>query len=434
MKNFSLFYALTRLFVLPALRMYYRVEKRNYGYFPDQGPVLVCSNHVNAFMDPVMLQANSHRQLYSLARGDAFDHLLLRKLLTAWKMIPIFRQSEGASNLIRNELTFSISAAVLSKGNSLIIYPESVCVQERRVRKLKKGAARIAFQTEEATDFKSGLVLLPLGLTYQNPQQFGSRLMMNFGEPLAVSNYAALYREDRAKALLSITNDLELAMKKLTINIEHRENDGFVEQVFKLLNRAGDYDCSLELTEKINTLTGRDQVEAEALRVQTNSYFESLKERTLEDRFLEADSLKRGSGIQPLVDLFLLVLGMPLYTAGLLTSYPGYSMGHLAERKIARNLEFRASVKMTAGWFAWVGYYLLQLLVVALVFRNWTLLGCYGFTVVVLMYFSLAYNRFLKDYRGRCKAARLNSRSPGEFGRLLGERKVLLDLLKRELR
>lgn len=81
-------------------------------------------------------------------------------------------------------------------------------------------------------NFGSNLVLLPVGLNYSAPKKFRSNLFMNFGDPIATAKYAELYKLDKAKALNELTSELEQAMKKLVVNIQHRENDRLVEDIY----------------------------------------------------------------------------------------------------------------------------------------------------------------------------------------------------------
>ncbi len=440
MKNFSLFYELMKLVVKPAMRLYYKVRITNRDYFPEKGPVLICGNHVNAFMDPISLQLNSRRQLFSLARGDVFEHPVLRRLLTALKLIPIYRLSEGAGNLKKNELTFTISEQVLSQGNALIIYPEAVCVQEKRVRKLKKGAARIAFETEEKNDFNSGLVILPVGHNYSNPQEFGSELLINFGKPIAVKNYQALYLEDKVRAMIRLTNDLELAMKELVIDIKRPENDLFVDQYTEMqvsLSEDADLERKFKrnsgFVRKVNSLTESGDAGFAILKEKTGVYYNELSKLDIKDGDLQTAGLKAGIGFRVLFEFFAVAFGMPFYALGLALNYPAYLLGSLAQYKLAKNIEFRASIRFTVGWFSWIGYYLLQLLAVGLLFRNWLLLAVYAAVVPLLLRYCIFFSGFLQQYLGRLKAFRLRKKDAQVFENLVGIRTDLLNFLKKEL-
>lgn len=100
MKSFSLIYELTRPIVVPSIGTFYKqIQIKNHKNFPAKGPVFICGNHVNAFMDPLAIQLNNGRQIFTLARGDVFAKPFMRWLLTKWKIIPIYRESEGKENL-----------------------------------------------------------------------------------------------------------------------------------------------------------------------------------------------------------------------------------------------------------------------------------------------------------------------------------------------
>lgn len=131
------------------------------------GPVLLASNHPNSFFDAIIVGACFPRPVHFLARGDAFAKPWAARLLRALHLIPIYRLSEGRDNLSRNEDSFAECLKVLAGGGAVLIFPEGVCVQEWKLRALKKGAARIAYLAEEGSAVKS-LRVQPLGLYYHS--------------------------------------------------------------------------------------------------------------------------------------------------------------------------------------------------------------------------------------------------------------------------
>jgi glycerol-3-phosphate O-acyltransferase/dihydroxyacetone phosphate acyltransferase len=443
MKSFSFLYELTRYVFSPAIRVFYKnIQIRNFSHFPFRGGVFICSNHVNAFMDPVALQLHSTRQIFSLARGDAFNKPFLRWLLTQWKLIPIFRLSEGAEHLKKNEYSFATSQLVLTKGNPLVIYPEAVCVQERRIRKLKKGAARIAFGVEGKAGFKAGLTILPVGLNYSDPKKFRSTLFINFGEPLYIADYEALYKEDKAKAINDLTSAIEKAMKGLVINIGHRENDQLVEDLFAIYkpilmqelnsdpgNLEQDFEAGRAIANAVNHFQLGDPAFLEGLKLKLNLYKNHLSELKLRDHLLSGQGIRTLNRIRVISDWILSLSGFPLYLIALVMNYLPYKLGKSAADKLAKEVEFHASINMTIGWIAWLVYYFLQLLLVGLLFRNWPLLGIYALAVPLGGFYALGFQGFLKKSAGRRRLFRLKARDKGAYDVLMMERTTLLEIL-----
>jgi 1-acyl-sn-glycerol-3-phosphate acyltransferase len=70
------------------------------------GPLLLASNHPNSFLDAVILDILFHKPVWSLTRGDVFKNPVISKILSALKMFPVYRVTEGAENLNINYATF----------------------------------------------------------------------------------------------------------------------------------------------------------------------------------------------------------------------------------------------------------------------------------------------------------------------------------------
>ena len=71
-----------------------------------QGPLLIAANHPNSFLDAIILGSLFKTHVYSLARGDAFVGKFFTRILRSFKMLPVYRVSEGVENLEHNYTTF----------------------------------------------------------------------------------------------------------------------------------------------------------------------------------------------------------------------------------------------------------------------------------------------------------------------------------------
>ena len=445
MKNFSPFYAFTWAFVRPAIHIFYKkIEINNPQNFPEKGAVFICSNHVNAFMDPVSVQLNSRRQIFSLARGDAFKKPVMNWLLTQWKVIPIYRLSEGAENLKKNDYSFSTSKEVLMNGNALVIYPEAICVQERRLRKLKKGAARIAFAVEEETGFRSNMVVLPIGLNYSSPKKFRSKLLMNFGTPISLLKYKELYQQDKAKAMNAFTADLEKAMRSLVLNIEHKENDVLVEDLLEIFSpvllarhKLSRFDlvqkfkADDEVIKTINYLQHAEPALVETIRQGVSKYTSVLNKYGLRDYLLTEQELQKTTAGKIVFDLIISIIASPIFFVGCITNCVPYKMAYCAANKLAKEVEFHASINMTVGWLSWITYFLIQLLIVALTFHNWSIVALFAILIPATGFFALNFYDWIKKSGGRRRVFDLRRKNNPEFTELIQLGKNVQAELKR---
>jgi len=139
---------------------------------------LIAANHPNSFLDAIILSTVFKRPVYSLARGDAFTKRFYKKLLYSLNMFPVYRISEGVENLENNYETFESCKEIFKKNGIVLIFSEGRCINEWRLRPLKKGTARLA-----QSSWQEGIPLkvLPTGINYQSFTSFGKNIHVNFG-------------------------------------------------------------------------------------------------------------------------------------------------------------------------------------------------------------------------------------------------------------
>ncbi len=151
-----------------------------------KGPLLICSNHPNSFLDAVLLDTLFKNPIWSLARGDVFRNPFLTRLLTAMKILPVYRVSEGVENLSTNYETFDACKKIFRQDGLVLIFSEGLCINEWHLRPLKKGTARLAMSS-----WNDGIPLeiLPIGINYNSFRSFGKDLVINIGAPVSFSQF-----------------------------------------------------------------------------------------------------------------------------------------------------------------------------------------------------------------------------------------------------
>ncbi|WP_276504326.1 1-acyl-sn-glycerol-3-phosphate acyltransferase [Terrimonas pollutisoli] len=147
-----------------------------------RGPLLLASNHPNSFLDAIILDILFEQPIWSLARGDVFKNRWISEILKALKMFPVYRVSEGVENLNNNYETFENCKQVFRKNGLILIFSEGKCINEWRLRPLKKGTARLAISSWEEN---IPLQVLPVGINYSSFRRFGKNVFINFGEPIS---------------------------------------------------------------------------------------------------------------------------------------------------------------------------------------------------------------------------------------------------------
>lgn len=150
------------------------------------GPLLIACNHPNSFLDAVILATLFKKPVVSLARGDAFNNKIIFKILRGLNILPVYRLSEGAENLQTNYSTFDACREIFQKNGIVLIFSEGLCVNEWKLRPLKKGTARLAISSwEEGIP----LTILPAGINYHSFSSFGKIVRIHFGQPILQADF-----------------------------------------------------------------------------------------------------------------------------------------------------------------------------------------------------------------------------------------------------
>jgi 1-acyl-sn-glycerol-3-phosphate acyltransferase len=147
-----------------------------------QGPLLLASNHPNSFLDAIILDILFEKPIWSLARGDVFKNSFIRSVLSALKIFPVYRTSEGVENLNINYSTFDGCKKLFRQNGIVSIFSEGKCINEWHLRPLKKGTARLAIS---AWEDNIPLEVLPVGINYSSFRRFGKNVMINFGNMIS---------------------------------------------------------------------------------------------------------------------------------------------------------------------------------------------------------------------------------------------------------
>lgn len=149
-----------------------------------KGPLLLAVNHPNSFLDAVILGALFRHPIHFLARGDAFHQPLARRILGLLHAIPVYRLSEGKTNLGLNEASFEACLKIFRRNGIVLIFSEGICVNEWKLRPLRKGTARLALRAWQDPQIGDRLKVIPVGINYHSFRQFGKQVILQLGAPL----------------------------------------------------------------------------------------------------------------------------------------------------------------------------------------------------------------------------------------------------------
>jgi 1-acyl-sn-glycerol-3-phosphate acyltransferase len=188
---------------------------------------IIACNHPNSFFDAIVIAVNYPKPIYFLARGDAFKKPLVAAFLNSLQLIPIYRLSEGKSNLVKNEDTFKRCLSLLKNKETILIFSEGICVNEWQLRPLKKGTARLALMA--STENKAVVKIQPTNINYSSFDKNPKQVVLNFNaefelEESTTKSDADFYNAFNSKLQAGMIKNLVIQSEKKQIKLIQTTN------------------------------------------------------------------------------------------------------------------------------------------------------------------------------------------------------------------
>jgi|WetSurMetagenome_2_1015567.scaffolds.fasta_scaffold00015_6 1-acyl-sn-glycerol-3-phosphate acyltransferase len=310
--------------------------------------MIFAPNHQNALMDALAVLFALKGQPIFLTRADVFKKRMVAKLLYFLKMLPVYRIRDGFRSVMGNDEIFDKTIDVLKNKRGLVILPEGNHEGYRRLRQLKKGICRVAFQAEEASDFKLNIQIIPVGLEFSHYTRYRQVLTVIFGKPIEVSEYHEIYRKSPEVALNELRSRLSAEMKKIIVHIESEEDYESIDELRSIIN--GKYSDKIKfpklfrdriLIDKMNRLKVSDfnlykRICALSLEVKNKSRELKIRYRLLSKKKHPLGWLLAGA--------VGLIATFPLFLYGNLFNLTLLEIPNLQSLKI-KDVQFRSSIK-----------------------------------------------------------------------------------------
>lgn len=198
--------------------------------------LIFAPNHQNALMDALAVLFTHKGQPVFLARADIFRRKSIAAILYFLKILPVYRLRDGFSSLKSNDEIFSKTIDVLKHKNGLVILPEGDHSGFRRLRQLKKGICRVAFQSDEATGYNLKIKIIPVGIEFSNYSRYRQVLTVVYGKPIEVSEFYSLYKENPKRALNELRTKLSGEMKSIMVHIDSEEDYEALDELRSMIN------------------------------------------------------------------------------------------------------------------------------------------------------------------------------------------------------
>ncbi|SDL65929.1 lysophospholipid acyltransferase family protein [Sediminibacillus halophilus] len=171
-------YTFAKNVVAAILYPVYRIKVVGTENVPDNGPVIICSNHISNF-DPPVVGITAPRDIYFMAKEELFNNTFLRGLLTRLHAFPIKRGMKD-----RNALRQALN--ILEEGNTLGLFPEGTRNKTGEVGKGLAGAGFFALRSQA--------YIVPCAII--GPYKPFKQLKVVYGKPIEMEQY----RENKVSA------------------------------------------------------------------------------------------------------------------------------------------------------------------------------------------------------------------------------------------
>ena len=392
-----------------ALLVYFRrikvVGRHN---IPKGKPIIFAPNHQYAFMDALLLVMVTRKIPYFLVRADIFKKSFFSFLLRTLKMMPVYRQRDSTDVISKNEETFSKCVDILNKGKHLTIFPEGNHSKIRKIRAIRKGLLRIGFRTINDYPESNNLVIIPVGINYDDHSRFQSDIFIKFGEPITLEDYNKLYKKNQAKAFSDVSAVIYDDLVDLTVNIQHTESYKFYESVLKIYtphfmrriklkyrNLLERFVAYKKIIAGLDEWNESDPKEFKAFETKNNKFFRQ-KIRS------EFDPVCLGnffdSRLQRLFNYLLLIIFWPIYMYGLLNNLLAILLPYLIGQAAVKDDHFLSSVKLAIGLLSFPVTYTIQAIVFYQFFPNGWYVALYIVSIMVTGILAKIYQNWIHKF------------------------------------
>ena len=361
-------YFFLKIIVRVALRIFY--QKRivfNKELLQLRQPTILISNHPNTMTDPLFVASLPQKQVFFLGNAGLFNNAFTYWFFSTFYVIPIMRPGDKSYKDINNNDSFQKCFDHLAKGGSIYIAPEGGSFVGRQVRPFKTGTARIALEAEKTHNFGLNTQILPVGLVYEYPAKFGSRVILNVGKPILMKAYEQQYLSDPVDTVKQLTHQLEETVKALTLPHSTEEEGLFNHQYASLLRSEGvsEKDIFQTLKSINNTTTENNK---RHLYAKVAKYFSKLHQANISDKALYQN--KKGLGSHFIKYFIGIILGFPFFLWGAINNLFVYVLPYLAAKYIKIYPGYIATIKILTGLIVVPVFYTLQYQLVKHYFGN----------------------------------------------------------------
>ena len=341
------------------LRIFYPAsETEGVAYANHPGPMLLCGNHPNTLVDPLIVGINLDYQSYFLANAGLWLNPVTAFIIDPF-CVPVARakDKEAGADKGSKEEVFNRTFAALESGKIMYIAPEAYSELERKLRKIKAGAASLALEGEARNDWKLGVTLQPVGVNYESPTTCFSRSFVRFGEPIVAAEWREAYEKSPMRAVRGLTNLLSERMENLLVQTKDKDE----ERCLRRIDRSVQNDAPLTVSQHhfrtknlLAWMRGLEPAKQDELCRVSTTYDQLLRKTgQLDLEFSRHPHRRLSAG---------LLLGLPVFLYGLINHGAWLLAINGLWKALGIDRGYKATVQTLGSWFVLPLLYLLQTL------------------------------------------------------------------------
>ncbi len=354
-----------------------RVDVQGGDNVPARGPVLLVSNHANAFVDPLLILTRLRRPVTLTAKSTLRGNPLLRWLMRALNVVELHRAQDAAegADAAKNVDSLAELRRRLGEGGAVCIFPEGVSHSDPSMRPFRTGAARIAL---DFTESNPSLTIVPVGLHFEAKERFRSTAGIVFGEPFDAGEWRRAHPDAGPREL---TAELEARIRALTANFAAERDVETFTRAAELLEVAGrppaplDREAEADVAGRVRTIhrlqEGRERlardrrVEIESLETRISALYANLERLgiTAPELFLPMEPARAAFFV--FRELETLLVGLPVALWGMLNHAIPYGLLRMLVGKMSKDLDHWASNAIVMSLPVFALFWTLQSIAVA---------------------------------------------------------------------
>ena len=306
-------------------RAYRRFEVKGKENLPKNVATVFGVNHSNTLMDALVLLSSDNIKKVFIARGDIFKNPTVAKILHFLRILPIFRIRNGVAAVRQNDDSLNKAVDVLHDHVDLYLFPEGTHRTKHSLMRMGKGLFHIALDANKQFGDQSPVYIIPTAIEYGDYFRFRSTALINFGDPINVTEFLKHTTEENEAVTINHLKDLlHEEISKLFTYIPDDEDYDAIWEIVKMKNekRAGGlYKKMLRNRATVDKVLKFKEENPEEAKKFFERVMDFAKER-VRQRISVTSTAKKYPLLNSLWKLALLIIGLPYFVASAAINLP----------------------------------------------------------------------------------------------------------------